>query len=47
MIPCLQQRSLEIEGNREQSDDHVSQGEVGDEVVGHGLKIVTSLSGEK
>ena len=47
MIPCLQQRSLEIERNREQRDDHIRQGEVGDEVVGHGLKRGTSLSGEK
>ena len=43
MIPCLQQRRLEVEWDGEEGDDDVSEGEVGDEVVGHRLKTTTSL----
>ena len=43
MIPCLQQSSLEIERNREQRNDHIRQGEVGDEVVCYGLKKMNTI----
>lgn len=33
-VPTLQQRRLELEGNREESDGDVSHGQVGDEAVG-------------
>ena len=38
MIPSLQKCRLEIEGDGEQRDDDVCQGEVSDEVIGHRLK---------
>ena len=38
MIPSLQKCRLEIEGDGEQRDDDVRQGEVSDEVIGHRLK---------
>ena len=43
MIPCLQERRLEIEGDGEQSNDDVCQSEVSDEVVGDRLKGKTFL----
>ena len=51
MIPCLQECRLEIEGDGEQSDDDVCQGEVSDEVVGDRLKgknisIYRQMSGQ-
>ena len=43
MIPSLQKCRLEIEGDGEQRDDDVRQGEVSDEVIGHRLKGKASL----
>ena len=38
MIPGLQESCLEVEWDREESDDDISKGKVGDEVVCHRLK---------
>ena len=39
MVPGLEERCLEVEGDGEQADDDVSQRQVCNEVVGHRLKI--------
>ena len=38
MIPGLQESCLEVEWDREESDDDISKGKVGDEIICHRLK---------